>query len=312
MVEVAEISVVLPTYQGARHVEQSVRSVLAQQGVGFELIVCDDGSSDDTLARVQALADDRVRVLQNPRNRGLFPSLNRLMGEASADLVHLWSQDDVMLPGCLDRAVAFGRAHGELPGFYCAYEVIDERGVVVEPPDPNDRTPEVIEPELATRILFFHGSISGNIANTVVRKSALAELGPFREDLRLSGDYEMWIRMTGEHAIGRIPEPGVQIRRHSGQLSRRGDSELQFVVENQALHDALLARMPASHRSEAEAHQLRHHDAQVVHAAVRRVARGDLGTAAGLMETLRARGVLAASSAAWARGLAKRLRRRLG
>jgi hypothetical protein len=103
----------------------------------------------------------------------------------------------------------------------------------------------------------------------------------------------------------------VQIRRHGGQLSRRGDSELQFVLENQALHDMLLARMPASHRRAAERHRVRGLGTQVFHAAVRRAIRGEMLTAGRLLSTLHARRELTPVALAWAGGLPARIRRRV-
>src|ERR1019366_7115172 len=167
---IPRVTVALPTYNGADHLRESIESVLAQELDDFQLLVCDDGSSDDTWSIAQKHAGRRCIVMRNDRNQGLFPTLNRLMGEARSEWVHLWSQDDRMLPGCLEKTIRFATKHPDVAMIYCRMHFIDDSGCRLADRKLDDPTPEVVEPLLAAQIMFYFGSISGNIANVSLRK----------------------------------------------------------------------------------------------------------------------------------------------
>lgn len=84
------ITVVLPTFNGEAYVRESVESVLSQDTDDFQLIVCDDASTEDTWSIVESYRGPRCRLLRNEKNRGLFPTLNRLIREARSPWVHLF------------------------------------------------------------------------------------------------------------------------------------------------------------------------------------------------------------------------------
>ncbi len=110
------ISVCMPTYNGALHVGEQLRSILSQLGPGDEVIVSDDGSTDDTLEVIRNLGDSRIRLLHHPPidnpHRGAWRTVNAVsrnveyaMGRASGDVIFLSDQDDVWLPGKVARVM---------------------------------------------------------------------------------------------------------------------------------------------------------------------------------------------------------------
>ena len=114
------LTVAVPTCNGARHLAEALRSILAQEGVAFELLVSDDRSDDDTLEVVRAAAGDRVRIEVNSERLGLAGNWNRCVALARTPLVAIFHQDDVMLPGHLAGArggFRVGRVGG--PGRQC-------------------------------------------------------------------------------------------------------------------------------------------------------------------------------------------------
>lgn len=292
------ISVVLPTYNGVEFLRESIESVLAQDTDDFELIVCDDGSNDGTREILDEYTGPRCRIIRNERNLGLFPTLNRLMREATTEWVHLWSQDDRMLPGCLRRTVEFAKAHPDAGMIYSRMYFIDDRGHRFSE-GKDDITPEVVSPQLAARIMYYFGSIAGNIANVTLRRDAFEELGGFREDLLVSGDYEFWSRLSEKFPIGFQPELLLELRTHSGQFSRQSRSGPQFIRENREIHDSLYARL-----TEAERPRARHFREWVVqvnsfHQAAQRAVRGDLKTSAEVLGLLRSESALLPLAARW-------------
>jgi hypothetical protein len=93
------VSVCLATYNGARYIEDQLRSILEQLATTDEVVLVDDGSTDDTVARVRALADERVRVIEHPQNRGYVPTFEDTLRHARGEILLLSDQDDVWTPG---------------------------------------------------------------------------------------------------------------------------------------------------------------------------------------------------------------------
>lgn len=238
------ISVILPVYNGERYLRQSIESVLSQEGADFEFIICDDHATDGSSRIIDSYEKAGIRRFTNSTNLGLFKTLNRAIVEAKGEWIRLWSQDDVMKANCLRTESAFISEHQDVAMIYCAVDTIDENGTVTLPA-PDDPTPEVIAPELAAQIMFFHGSIAGNIANVILRRDVLAKAGLFREDMKISADFEMWARLSGSYAIGHIREPLVDLRDHAGQFSRAQGSYVISMHEDQSIYDALISRLPS-------------------------------------------------------------------
>jgi glycosyltransferase involved in cell wall biosynthesis len=263
------VSIILPVYNGSRYLRDSIESVLCQTFTHFEFVICDDGSLDDSREIIASYPDARIRFLQNGTNRGLFPTLNRLVDEAQGDLIRLWSQDDRMEVNCLDVEVDFWQRHPALGMCYCGWEVIGASGEPIASPK-NDETPEVIEPWLANQISFYYGCMPGNIATVSVRKSVLREIGPFAP-LRIAGDFEMWARIFETYSIGRVPSPLVKLRSHAGQYSRWTDSGVYWMKECEPIHRQLARWFPAELQGHVSRYRDRRTRVQYFHHAVKAV-----------------------------------------
>ena len=293
------IAVALPTWNGAAFVRESVESVLAQDNADFELIVCDDASRDGTWAMLEPYAvDARCRLLRNETNRGLFATLNRIVREARSPWVHLWSQDDRMLPSCLGRTRAFADAHAEVGMIYSGRYHIDAAGRR-RPEALPDETPAIVSPLLAARIMFYFGSIAGNIANVTVRKDVFDTLGGFREDLAVSGDFEYWTRVSEGWPIGFQREPLIELRDHQGQLSRQRGSGTRFIRENRAILDRLLLRLPEDERPRARRYRRWVLEVRQFHHAVRCALAGDVRSCLDVLASLRAETALVPLALRW-------------
>ncbi len=93
------VSVCLATYRGAEWVTEQLESILVQLGPEDEVVVVDDASPDDTVARVRAVADPRIRLLTRTENRGYVRTFEEAMTQARGDVLLLADQDDVWVPG---------------------------------------------------------------------------------------------------------------------------------------------------------------------------------------------------------------------
>jgi glycosyltransferase involved in cell wall biosynthesis len=273
------VSVLLPVRNGERYLTESIDSVLAQRFTDFELLVCDDGSTDGTAAIIEAQKDERIRVFRNRTHRGLFTTINNLIRESRGSYVRLWSCDDSMVPYCLEEEARFCRDHPEVGFCYCARDIIDEEGRTIVP-WPEDRTPDIVSPRLAAQILFYHGSMPGNIASVTIRKSVLVDdVGFFREDMKQSGDFEMWVRLSKTYPIGFIGRPLIRLRKHSGQFSLERGAGLAGIRENRGIFNELMTRLPPDVVPHAKKYHRWCHHTQYVHYMFRSLLAGDFRTA---------------------------------
>jgi hypothetical protein len=204
LAEPKSLTVALPTYNGARHLAEALRGILAQEGADFDLVVSDDRSDDETLAVVGAEAGDRARVEVNSERLGLAGNWNRCVALARTPWVAIFHQDDVMYPGHLASHRA-ALAAAAAPGLVCgAADVIDAEGrevpaAVVGRGDlgPADRTfpPGGFVAELAV----------GNpvrCSAVTLRKAAHADVGGFDPSYRYVVDWDFWLRVSRRWARG--------------------------------------------------------------------------------------------------------------
>lgn len=234
------ISVILPVYNGMEYLSLSVQSVLQQTLFNFELLILDDRSTDDSWNFIQGINDPRVIFFRNETNMGLFFNLNFLIRKSNSGLIKLWAQDDIMYPQCLAEMVSF---HEQYPGIgfsYSSRDIIDEQGMIL-PDNHVDDTPQLVTPRQHARIAFFTGSIAGNIANVCISKKALEEVGMFREDMKISADFDMWVRLARDHNTGFIPHKLIKLRDHAGQLSRNESLYINHVREDLEVYRYLLS-----------------------------------------------------------------------
>lgn len=269
-----KFSIILPVYNGSRFLRDSIESVLGQSSRDFEFIIWDDNSTDGGDELIDRYRDPRIRKYSNPVNLGLFKTLNLAIRKARAPWIHLWSQDDVMKSNCLETESKFLERHPEVGMCYCGVDVIDENGSVILP-SPYDCTPDIVPPALAAQIMFYHGSIAGNIANVILNKTVLERVGMFLEDMSIAGDFEMWVRISKENSIGHINQPLIFLRSHAGQFSRQRKSYLICIPEENSIYQTLLARQPVEELSYAKNYDRRHRYLQYVHFMIRSLLLGD-------------------------------------
>lgn len=278
MLSTPPVSIVLPVYNGQKYLRESIESVLDQSYGNFELIVWDDRSEDDSPNIIASYRDRRIRTYSNPSNLGLFKTLNLAIEETTAPLIRLWSQDDIMKVSCLKEEIAFLTGHPEAGMSYCAYDTIDDQGDVLRPAK-HDPTPDLVSSALAAQIMFYHGSITGNIANVMLKRDVLNKVGTFREDMRIAGDFEMWVRISEKYPIGFLRRPLIFLRAHAGQFSRQRSSYITCMSEEHTVYATLLKRQPASELEYARKYDRRHRKLQYVHFMIRHLLAGHLKTA---------------------------------
>ena len=244
------VSVLLPVRDGARFLREALASVLGQTLTEFELLVVDDGSTDETPAILAETRDERLRVLrQEPL--GLVAALERGIAEARAPVIARMDADDVSLPERLERQVAYLDARPEVALVVPGVQAIDEDGTpgetVVLPDD--DRA---LRRRLLLRNPFTHGAV-------VLRVEAVRRAGGYRPDYGANEDYDLWRRIAREWELGALPELLYRYREHPGAVTRSGVGarvESRERLRNELWREPSLLRAVHGERDPVEARAL--------------------------------------------------------
>lgn len=266
-------SIVLPVYNGEHYLRAAIASVLDQTFEDFELLLWDDASTDGSADIIASFDDPRIRSHRNEVNQGLFKTLNAASRSARGTLIRLLGQDDTLKPHCLEAEDAFWTRHPDLGMTYCQRDLVDAEGQVVQP-FGTDPTPEIMDGSQIAEISFYYGCMPGNISTVVIRRAVLEDLGFFNEDLAVSGDFELWVRLSEHHPTGFIRQSLLYLRDHSNQLSRQSRSEIQRMIEDRSILDALHSRLPPDSRAHGRRFLRWHRHRTYAHFAMRSLLAG--------------------------------------
>lgn len=182
-----EISVVIPTHNRWTLLQLTLAGVLAQEDVELEVVVVDDGSSDDTFARLSEHDDPRVRVFRHEQPQGVSHARNRGLQEARGEWVAFLDDDDIWAPRKL-RAQLDAAAARDADVAYAAAVVVDPAYRVI---DTHRAPPAEGMPEAILR----RQEIPGGCSNLIARTALARDAGGFDPDLRMLADWDMWIRL---------------------------------------------------------------------------------------------------------------------
>ena len=241
------VSVIVPAYNAAAHIGEALESVYAQTADDWEIVVCNDGSSDDTAA-VASSFGERVRLVQNERNRGLAAARNAAIEHARGSVIALLDADDVWLPEYLERQLhLLDRAsERQTVGIVsCNAFLRDEGGRL--PGTYADRFGYAERVDLE-RLL----DISPIFISALIPRAALAEIGLFATDLRSCEDLDLWIRLVeAGYRVISTREPLAVYRLSAGQLSAQ---PVKMAQARQAVYRRAIARgrLTAEQRRTAE------------------------------------------------------------
>jgi glycosyltransferase involved in cell wall biosynthesis len=227
------VSVVIPTHNRADLLEQAIASVLRQSYQNFEIIVVDDGSTDDTRARVDALDDRRVRYVYQ-RNQGLAAARNTGIRASRADYIALLDDDDVWLSDKLRKQMTVMQAQERVDVVHCDFRFVDLAGnrLPIEYRRPASRGSLYED-------LMFGNVITGSGSAVLIRSSCFDHVGLFDEKLRAREDQDLWRRLAlAQHRFLCLDDVLLHIRWHSSNMQkdprRMADANLQYLEKLRA------------------------------------------------------------------------------
>jgi len=237
------VSVLMTMFNAAAYLQAAIESLLAQSYRDFELIIVDDGSTDESAAVAESLTDPRLRLVRNPANRGQNACLNQGLALARGEFVARQDADDLSRPDRLEKQARFLETHPEIALLGANAEEIDGSG------RPLGRT-DLPRDTLAIRWgnLFFNSFLHSAVMfrTNVIR----GEFGGYDEDFWCQ-DYALFSRVARRHAVANLAEPLISLRVHSESMMRSPTSRLE-VETNRILRENLAGEFPERSFSEEE------------------------------------------------------------
>jgi glycosyltransferase involved in cell wall biosynthesis len=218
------VSVVVPTYNRADLLGETLESILAQTLREIELILVSDGSTDDTPAVVARIGDPRLKFIEQPNSGGPARPRNVGVRAARGKYVAFCDDDDVWMPEKLAKQVELLEREPDLALCYTEGEYFGDSDIYT-------RTSLRGRPESRHFDALLYRNFITN-SSVMVRRSVFAEVGEFNEDKSLRGteDYEMWLRISRRHRIAGIHEPLFRYRVHRANLAgNRGKATLRSI-----------------------------------------------------------------------------------
>ena len=213
------VSVVVPTFNGERHLGQALESVLAQDLGTWELLVGDDGSTDGTVALAHDFAsrETRIAVSRRGQNLGAVANVNSLLARARGEFVAILHQDDWWEQGFLSRMVALLQAAPGPRLATCAVKIVSPSGSIrVNGLHQSAGTTGALAPRVALEAVLQPNRI---YTPGVLARSSLYATALFEPSLPLLFDWHMWIRAAVGGGICVTDEPLASWRSHPGNLS---------------------------------------------------------------------------------------------
>lgn len=252
------VSVVIPAYNAAQYLPESIQSVLSQSWQDFEIIIVDDGSTDNTREVVGAFNSIKIRYVRQENSGG--PSRPRNVGihHARGKYISLFDSDDLMSRNKLAEAVPFLERYSDLGLLFANFEVCNEFGDTFPGTFldefqtfwnlPKKQVSEkwfIIESALAYEHLLSQNFIG--TSGTVIPKAVFLSVGGFDEGTDGAEDRDMWLRISRRYPLGFLDVVGHRYRRRETGMQARGDGALS-PQRIRVMRKQLETGLPPSHR----------------------------------------------------------------
>lgn len=204
-----KVSVIIPTYNRARFIGAAVESVLAQTFTDFEVVLVDDGSTDETPEVVGRYLDDPrvLYIMQN--NRGRSQARNRALAVARGAYIAFLDSDDSYLPEKLAKQVAYLDSKPDVDMIYTSATCVDEAGKPLTVQAYNARE----EGDIYNLIAFFQ-PLTITLPTVMVRRAVMDRVGGFDVSMERFEDTDLWRRIAKSHRVGAMPEVTCLLTTH--------------------------------------------------------------------------------------------------
>lgn len=210
------VSVNMIAFNVARYIEDSIKSIVNQTYANWELIIIDDGSSDDTLkiANHYAALDSRIKVFPNNTNEGIVYSRNKALHYSSGEYIAVLDSDDIALPARIETQLGFMEKNSDYGMIGSAFYLIDSENIRI------GQGNHFFKPELFPALLLFDNFF---LHSSVLMRTSLAKKFLYKPLVRGYSpceEYHLFVDIAKNNKLCNIPESLVEYREHGMGISK--------------------------------------------------------------------------------------------
>lgn len=238
-----KLTVCIPVRNTAAYLGDAIKSVLRQTYAEFDLIVCDNASSDGSFEIAKSFDDPRISVQRSEVVLSVGANWNRCLSLAKGAYISILHADDVMYPDNLAQKVAFLDSHADVGMVHSNVELIDDHGKRLTVGWQNQPAATGVEQglPLLLRMAFGNPICASSV---VLRRRILTNVGVFDDKFGFALDWDLWLRMALEAPVGYVQEPLVAYRVHLGQVTEELVKAGQTLPEEHRILEGFLERAP--------------------------------------------------------------------
>ncbi|TAW14809.1 glycosyltransferase family 2 protein [Rhizobium ruizarguesonis] len=208
------ITIIIPTFNRSALIGEAIDSVLQQTFGDFELIVVDDGSTDNTRDIVTGFTDSRLVFVQQ-ENAGRSAARNRAIAMARGKYIAFLDSDDAYLRDKLERQVRFMEENPRIGMIYTSAKCIDAEGNILK----NHTYVASVSGHIYRQIAFFR-PVTITLPTVMLRREVLDTIGGFDEKMERFEDTDLWRRISKRYEVGAITHPTCLLRTHNDNTLR--------------------------------------------------------------------------------------------
>ncbi|MGK0290394.1 MAG: glycosyltransferase involved in cell wall biosynthesis [bacterium] len=228
------VSIIMPAYNASETILESIQSVLMQTYQNWELLIIDDGSSDNTYEKVLTIQDSRIKAFKE-KNKGVATTRNQGIKLAQGKYIAFLDSDDFWLKNKLDYQINyFENTKDNIGLVHSNYKEFDKNGEYSPKPLKHIKNLK-IEGNIYEDLVVYDFIATLTV---IVTKEALNIVGGFDENLSVAEDWDLWIRITKKFKVGYISKPLAKYRLNPTGLSKshnKFEKELWTVLERYLL-----------------------------------------------------------------------------
>jgi len=257
-----KVSICIPAYNTAKYLPEAIESVLAQDFTDYELVICDNASTDETPEICRSYTDSRIRYVRFEELTNQSGNFNRCLNLAQSELIALLHADDYYLPGFISDRVARFENDTELGFIFGAVKTVDACGAELSVGGRWSEDRRFERGELIESLLF--GCLVSP-PSLMFRRRCAESAGKFREDITWGHDWEWTMRLAEKSSVCYTARPLASYRVHDGSgtaeilsAAKNGEQERQILLDTLARVSAENSKLASLRRPSLRALSLRH------------------------------------------------------
>ena len=212
------VSVVMPVYNMENYLDEAIESILSQSLAAFELIIINDGSTDNSLDLLERWAKKDARIrLYNQVNRGRSFSRNRGLELASSEFVAMMDPDDISLPERLELSYQLLQKYDDVVAVSGQYQRVCMYGVKLR---NSSRSVPLEHDEIVKNLLDDDGSVFHQSAS-MIRKTIAKSVGGYNLDYEMGEDVDLFLKMALKGRLQNLPELFLYYREHAQAITKQ-------------------------------------------------------------------------------------------